>query len=158
MDLFAPEEARCWRGPTHHPPRGLWTRTVKGKVTLERLVVGLSSIHGNGLFSRRHIASGARLGRISGPILTCHDTLDAAEDSGLSTGGEYIMTLRRGSSWVVVEMGPPFKYANHSSDPNVRVRANGWVETLRDVNPCEELLSNYGCLHAAAAGASASSE
>ena len=64
--------------------------------------VALSKL-GRGVFARRHLAQRTRIGRVTGEIV-----YDA------EYGSEFCMTFGDG----VLEPEPPFRYLNHSCDPN----------------------------------------
>lgn len=94
---------------------------VSGKV-----FVATSPVHGKGLFAAKKIKANTVLGRLEG--------MPTFDD------GIYVL-------WVTDEMGleltNDFKYINHDSNPNAAY-SDLDVTVLRDVEPGEELLHDYG--------------
>lgn len=106
-------------------------RTVTRPRPLSDLVeVRRSSIHGKGLFARRRIRAGTRIGSYEGPRT--------------QKIGDHVL-------WVVDEEGNEYgidgrnelRYVNHSRRPNV-VFEEADLIALRDIEPGEELLHDYG--------------
>lgn len=107
---------------------------------LSRLIrVGETHV-GRGVFARRSIAGGAVLGEIPGEILDDHP-----EDSS------YVMELPSGK---LLEPAAPLRFMNHSCDPNCELfywfdenqavqEDRLWLQTIRPIEPGEELLIDY---------------
>lgn len=92
----------------------------------DKVFVAISPVHGKGLFAARKIKANTVLGRLHGM-----PTLD---------DGIYVL-------WITDELGleltNDFKYINHDSNPNAEY-SDLEVTVLRDVEPGEELLHDYG--------------
>ena len=82
-----------------------------------------------------------------GEVISVHTTLGQAEDAAIARMDECMIALRRGVGWVLVDMYPPFRYANHSSEPNIAIGADGRVRALGDVAEGGECVLDYGRLH-----------
>jgi SET domain-containing protein len=107
---------------------------------LARLIrVGETHV-GRGVFARRHIEAETVLGEIRGEILDDHP-----EDSS------YVMEL---PSRKLLEPAPPLRFLNHSCDPNCEIfyweaepghvqEDRLWLQTIRPIEPGEELLIDY---------------
>lgn len=97
---------------------------------LERVEVRRSGIHGRGLFARRRLRSGQRIGRFEG-VPTRRD-------------GTHVL-------WVIGEDGTEsgirgrnvLRYLNHGCPPNAEFRAED-LYALRNLQPGVELLIDYG--------------
>lgn len=92
----------------------------------DKVFVATSPVHGKGLFAAKRIKANTVLGRLEG--------MPTFDD------GIYVL-------WVTDEMGleltNDFKYINHDSNPNAAY-SDLDVTVLRDVEPGEELLHDYG--------------
>lgn len=95
-----------------------------------RLEVGLSGIHGRGLFAAGEIAAGEWIGTYAGPAVDedgMH-VLWVEEDDGEWTGYDGTNCLR---------------YLNHSSSPNAEMDGLECF-ALRDIADGEEITIDYG--------------
>ncbi len=109
-------------------------------VRLARLLrVGETHV-GRGVFARRRISSGVVIGEVLGTILDDHP-----EDSS------YVMELPGGR---LLDPAPPLRFVNHSCDPNCELfyweaepgsmeEERLWLQTIRPIQPGEELLIDY---------------
>lgn len=92
----------------------------------DKVFVATSPVHGKGLFAAKRIKANTVLGRLHG--------MPTFDD------GIYVL-------WVTDELGleltNDFKYINHNSNPNAAY-SDLDVTVLRDVEPGEELLHDYG--------------
>ncbi len=107
---------------------------------LDRLVrVGETHV-GRGVFARRRLKADIVLGEILGEILADHP-----EDSS------YVMEL---PSCKLLEPAAPLRFLNHSCDPNCEIfyweaepgtvqEDRLWLQTIRPIEPGEELLIDY---------------
>ena len=95
---------------------------------------------GRGVFARRRIAGDVVIGEILGEHLDDHP-----EDSS------YVMEL---PSFKLLEPAPPLRFMNHSCDPNCEIfyweaepgevqEDRLWLQTIRPIEPGEELLIDY---------------
>jgi hypothetical protein len=105
----------------------------------ELILIGATPV-GRGVFAKRKLAAGMVLGEILGEILDDHP-----EDSS------YVMEL---PSSKLLEPAPPFRFVNHSCDPNCELfywfdedsntqEDRLWLQTIRPITPGEELLIDY---------------
>jgi len=98
---------------------------------------------GLGVFARRAIVTGESVGEVTGLV---RDDPDYSTDYCMDLGGD--MSL---------EPDAPFRYLNHSCDPNCELvlieteeedGSDGipeiWLETLRPIAPGEEMTIDYG--------------
>jgi SET domain-containing protein len=92
----------------------------------DKVFVANSPVHGKGLFAARKIKANTVLGRLHG--------MPTFDD------GDYVL-------WITDELGleltNDFKYINHDSNPNAAY-SDIDVMALRDIEPGEELLHDYG--------------
>ncbi|RLS75913.1 MAG: SET domain-containing protein-lysine N-methyltransferase [Planctomycetota bacterium] len=123
--------------PQHTPALGV------PPTSLSRLVrIGETHV-GRGVFARRRIPAGIVLGEILGTVLD-----DYPEDPS------YVMELSAGR---LLDPAPPLRFMNHSCDPNCEIfywetEPEGgtnleedrlWLQTIRPVEPGEEILIDY---------------
>jgi hypothetical protein len=104
-------------------------------------LVRIAQTHvGNGVFARRRLKAELVIGEILGEHLDDHP-----EDSS------YVMELPSGK---LLEPAAPLRFLNHSCDPNCEIfywEANEgevqedrlWLQTIRPIEPGEELLIDY---------------
>lgn len=97
---------------------------------LQRVRVGKSGRHGRGLFARRRIQRGRRIGRFEGRPTTRdgEHVLWLFDDDGGAEGLEVTNALR---------------YLNHSSRPNAEIDGLD-LYALRNIQPGAEILIHYG--------------
>jgi len=92
----------------------------------DKVFVATSPVHGKGLFAAKRIKANTVLGRLHG-MPTFND-------------GIYVL-------WITDELGleltNDLKYINHDSNPNAEY-SDLEVTVIRDVEPGEELLHDYG--------------
>ncbi|MFK8079365.1 MAG: SET domain-containing protein [Granulosicoccus sp.] len=92
----------------------------------DKVFVATSPVHGKGLFAAKRIKANTVLGRLHG--------MPTFDD------GIYVL-------WITDELGleltNDFKYINHNSKPNAAY-SDLDVVVLKDVEPGEELLHDYG--------------
>lgn len=92
---------------------------------------------GLGVFAARHFKANRTVGQVRGRII--HDA---------DYGSDYCIDLGDGTS---IEPHRPFRCLNHSCSPNCELsyseiggRRKLWVDTLRAIEPGEELTIDYG--------------
>lgn len=100
----------------------------KAFVRDDLVAVGVSPVHGKGLFAREDIPAGTLLG-------VCK-TRPARKD------GPHVLWLDDGERPVQVTC--LLRYINHAAQPNTAYYEDLSVETLRYVRAGEELLHHYG--------------
>ncbi|NDC62854.1 MAG: SET domain-containing protein [Planctomycetia bacterium] len=121
------------------PGAGPDSRPRAARERLLRLVrVGQTHV-GRGVFARRRLKAGMVLGEILGTVLDEHP----ADPS-------YCMEVRSGR---VLEPDPPLRFVNHSCDPNCELfywtdddgpeEDRLWLQTIRSIEPGEELSIDY---------------
>lgn len=108
-----------------------------GRPRLATLLRVGDSACGRGVFARRRLAARVVLGEIHGDVLDDHPA-----DSS------YVMELGSGR---LLEPAPPFRFVNHGCDPNCEIfyweespeEDRLWMQTIRPIEPGEELLIDY---------------
>lgn len=111
-----------------------------GRARLERLLRIAETHVGKGVFARRRISSDVVLAEVLGTILDNHP-----EDSS------YVMELAGGR---LLDPAPPLRFVNHSCDPNCEIfyweaepgeaeEERLWMQTIRPIQPGEEILIDY---------------
>jgi len=105
------------------------------------LYVKKSKIEGNGLFVRQSVKKGERVGYIHGPIKVFREfTPDVSKKMVDWIGvGRF--------SWINTS-NSPFKYINHSCDPNVAIIGKRTVRAIRDIKANEEITMDYSLTEA----------
>lgn len=100
-----------------------------------------SKIDGLGVFTDTTIRSGFEIGEYSGPVVTWNEAREYAK------GKERIAAWEFHDGYALL-VGEPFKYINHSCNPNAIVLSNGGhsliAYTMRDIYPGEEITHDYG--------------
>lgn len=116
-------------------------QTIESRSTrLSRLLRTGETHVGRGVFARRRIAEGVVIAEVLGTILDDHP-----EDSS------YVMELPGGR---LLDPAPPLRFVNHSCDPNCELfywevepgeqeEERLWLQTIRPIQPGEELLIDY---------------
>jgi uncharacterized protein len=106
-----------------------------------------SGIHGRGAYALRRIPQGTRIVEYLGERIT-HQQADARYDAkGQDDGHTFLFVV---SSRIVIDAGVAgndARYINHSCDPNcdtVIENDRVFIESLRDIEPGEELAYEYG--------------
>lgn len=89
-----------------------------------------SPVHGTGVFARRTIAAGTHVGTYEGrPV---------------DTDGTHVLWIEDGDGgWERIDGTGVLRYLNHSRTPNVEFDGAD-LYALRDIEPGEELLFDYG--------------
>jgi SET domain-containing protein len=104
-----------------------------------------SPIQGLGAFAIRHIPAGTRLIEYAGERLTPEQADERYPDDG-ERHHTFLFAI---DDDVVVDAavnGSEARFLNHSCDPNCDVIVEDkrlWIETIRDVEPGEELVYDY---------------
>jgi SET domain-containing protein len=106
-----------------------------------------SGIHGRGAYATGHIPKGTRVVEYLGDRIT-HEQADARyEAKGQDDGHTFLFVV---SSRVVIDAGVSgndARFINHSCNPNcdtVIERERVFIESVRDIEPGEELAYEYG--------------
>ena len=106
-----------------------------------------SGIHGRGAYATRHIPKGTRVVEYLGDRIT-HEQADARyEAKGQDDGHTFLFVV---NSRVVIDAGVSgndARFINHSCNPNcdtVIERERVFIESVRDIEPGEELAYEYG--------------
>jgi uncharacterized protein len=108
--------------------------------------VGRSHIQGRGLFALSDIPGRRKLGELGGEQITQREARRRARGARCIT----IVEFGDGTALDASRLGGPFKYVNHSCEPNTFMRlCRGRVEfySLRPVKAGEELTCDYGETH-----------
>ena len=106
----------------------------------EKFYVGESQIHYKGIFAKRDIKKGEIVGIIQGPKKfkinrSVKDALANPDWVGFEI-----------NYWV--DPTPPYKYLNHSCDPNVGIRGNKTLIAMRNIHRDEEITIDYSIIEA----------
>ena len=120
-------------------PQRLLAPSHRGSSLSELVRTGETHV-GRGVFARRRLAAGFIVGEIQGRVLDRHP-----EDSS------YVMEL---AGEKLLDPAPPLRFVNHSCDPNCelfywveddpRIQDERlWLQTIRMIEPGEELLIDY---------------
>lgn len=110
------------------------------------LLIGKSSIQGKGLFTDSPIPRRKKLGEFTGERISTHEARKRAKGRKRIA----IVEISLKEAIDVSVNGGPFRFINHSCDPNVFMRiAHGRVEfyAKRDIAARDELTSDYECSH-----------
>jgi uncharacterized protein len=110
------------------------------------LKVGQSAIQGKGLFAGRPLSGRAKLGELTGELISVREARRRAQ------GAKRIVIVELSATKAIDGSvgGGPFQFINHSCDPNVFIRiAYGRVEfyAKRNIRAGEELTCDYGDSH-----------
>jgi hypothetical protein len=120
------------------PTGGVLTRPRRKSDPLASRVMVASTSIGRGVFARRRLSAGLIVGEIRGQVLDGHP-----EDA------QYCMELGSGR---ILEPVSPFRFLNHSCDPNCELfyweddpgqEDRLWLQTIRPINAGEQLLIDY---------------
>jgi uncharacterized protein len=110
--------------------------------TREAWGIAPSPIHGQGVFARHRISSGARILEYVGQKISKAESLRCCEQQN-----EYIFSvsdrfdLDGRVDWNLA------RFVNHSCEPNCEALLESeriWIIAVRDISPGEELTFNYG--------------
>lgn len=134
----ARHDKRSSRPPAALQDRGsVTTRRRRSDPLLNRVLVASTSI-GRGVFARRRLSAGLVVGEICGRVLDSHP-----EDA------QYCMELGSGR---ILEPAAPFRFLNHSCDPNCELfyweddpgqEDRLWLQTICPIDAGQELLIDY---------------
>lgn len=106
------------------------TRVERERVLLERVEVCSSAIHGNGVFARRRLHEGQRIGRFEGEPTT--------------ENGTYVLWLiEEDGSEVGIRGRNVLRFLNHGMPANAEF-CDADLFAIRNVQPGAELLIDYG--------------
>ncbi len=109
---------------------------------MNKFTLRKSSINGHGLFVNRDYKKGEFIGYIHGPVIVTREMSNPilAKNSMNWIGvGRY--------SWIDTEKSP-FRYINHSCDPNVAIRGKRTVYALKDIKAGTEIVMDYSLTEA----------
>lgn len=110
-------------------------------VIIVSLYIKKSRIIGNGLYTDKAIKKGERVGVIHGPVVIVHKFAGKLVEQSLNWIG-----IGR-YSWVNTK-DSPFKYINHSCDPNTYIVGRRIVVALRNISAGEEVTMDYSLTEA----------
>jgi SET domain-containing protein len=108
--------------------------------------IRMSRIQGFGAFATRAIAAGTRLIEYAGERLTPAEADARYPDDGDERHHTFLFAI---DDDIVIDAavgGNEARFINHSCDPNCDAVVDGgqiWIETIRDVEPGEELAYDY---------------
>jgi SET domain-containing protein len=105
-----------------------------------------SPIQGQGGFATEHIPAGTRIIEYAGQRLTPAEADARYPDDSLDRHHTYLFAIDDEIVIDAVVDGNEARFINHSCDPNcdaVIDDARIWIETIRDIEPGEELAYDY---------------
>ena len=100
----------------------------------ERLVTVHESKFGKGIFATQNISKGSPIMTIYGEKLTFSDSLE------LGDWESYCLQVGI-NNYIITE--PPFRFSNHSCDPNAGINSNLELFALRSIARSEEIVWDY---------------
>ena len=105
-----------------------------------RIRLGASTIHGQGLFATAAIRAGEVVVRWHGEVLPVREL------ETLKTRDRYDCAALSEDSIIVFATDDPAVYGNHSCDPNLWMESETTISARRDIQPSEELTTDYGTM------------
>jgi SET domain-containing protein len=134
----AASPSRLWRALTRAP--------IIARVNTYDFKAGRSRIQGRGLFVLSAVDARRKMGELGGEHISQREARRRAR------GAECVMIVEFGDGTALdaTRSDSPFKYVNHSCEPNAFMRLyHGRVEfyALRRVEAGEEVTCNYGQTH-----------
>ena len=111
----------------------------------DRIAIGPSRIQGLGAFASQFIPAGTRLIEYTGERLTPEEA-DARYPEDGSRHHTFLFAIDEGIVIDAAVGGNDARFINHSCDPNCDAVVDDdriWIETIRDVQPGEELAYDY---------------
>lgn len=112
------------------------SRTSETATNMKKIKFSASSIHGQGIFADESIHKGDKIQYINGRKVrrVTRSKKDSEEiDHWIGTGR---------STWINTD-GTPFRYINHSCDPNAAIMGTKTLVALKDIQPDEEITIDY---------------
>lgn len=109
---------------------------------MQRVRIGSSRIHSEGLFATIDITKGTKIIRYIGEKISREES-----DRRLAAGNVYIFGLDERYSIDGNTCKNTARYINHSCDPNCQTEQFGntiWIVSIKDIQAGEELTYNYG--------------
>ena len=105
-----------------------------------KIYIGKSKIHRKGVFASQDIKKGEIVGIIQGPKKfkinrNKHDALTHPDWVGFKM-----------HTWI--DPVPPYKYLNHSCNPNVGIRGHKTLVAIRDIKKDKEITIDYSIIEA----------
>ncbi len=106
----------------------------------KKIYVGKSQLHGMGIFALRKIKKGEIVGIVQGPKMfkvnrNIRDALSNPDWVGFKM-----------HNWV--DPIPPYKYLNHSCNPNIAIKGFKTLIAIRDIKKEEEITIDYSIIEA----------
>jgi SET domain-containing protein len=108
---------------------------------MNHLKIKRSKINGDGLYSTRLIKKGSRIGLIQGETVIVKKFTEKLSQQSLNWIG-----IGR-YSWIDTK-NSPFKFINHSCDPNAYILGKKTVVALKRVEPSDEVTMDYSLTEA----------
>ncbi|MFO1395009.1 MAG: SET domain-containing protein-lysine N-methyltransferase [Steroidobacteraceae bacterium] len=133
-------------GASHHPHMRHARRAAPNGID-SLFEVRRSGIHGRGVYAARPIPKGTRIVEYLGERITHKQADDRYAAKGQDDGHTFLFVV---NTRVVIDAGVDgndARYINHSCDPNCDTVIEGgrvFIESLRDIEPGEELGYEYG--------------
>jgi SET domain-containing protein len=103
---------------------------------MNKLRVKKSRINGNGLFAGKNFKKGEIIGYIHGPKIVVREWTPKLSRISENWIGASKYT------WIITD-DSPFKYINHSCEPNVAIKGQRTVYALENIMTEEEIVMDY---------------
>lgn len=102
---------------------------------MKKVKISKSAISGDGIFAHENIKTGEFIDYIKGPIKHVNTISE-----GVSLDNPDWVGFKK-NYWI--DPLPPFKYINHSCDPNCGIRGTKTVVAMKNIKEGEELTMDY---------------
>ena len=114
-----------------------------------RTQVAASGVHGKGVYAVRPIKEGETVLEYKGEIITWRQALKRHPHDPGQPNHTFYFHLDDGHVIDARGSAAPAKWVNHSCNPNLEARQDGYrvfLEALRDIRPGEELFYDYALM------------
>lgn len=114
-----------------------------------RTEVRASGVHGKGVYAARSIKEGDTVLEYKGEIITWRQALKRHPHDPDQPHHTFYFHLDDGHVIDARKSAAPAKWINHSCNPNLEARQDGYrvfLEALRDIEPGEELFYDYALI------------
>jgi SET domain-containing protein len=114
-----------------------------------RTRVCVSRVHGKGVYAVRPIRAGETVLEYKGEIITWKEALKLPPHDPDQPHHTFYFHLDDGHVIDAKSSCAPAKWVNHSCEPNLEARQEGYrvfLDALRDIAPGEELFYDYGLM------------
>lgn len=126
------------------------TAKHKTPATEPAFEVRKSSIHGNGVFARRHIEAGERIIEYKGERITWDEATERAHQRGGPVNHTFYFSLHDGRVIDGGSHGNEARFINHACEPNCEAYEEDgrvFIHAMHDIEAGEELNYNYALIY-----------